>query len=213
MTKIIESLHSEDFSIVDKTLKALGFEQGISGGFERCHVLMPRVSGSSRYYVVGLSWNPINGYILLMDPSGEILARKRVGYITSIGLRQLKASGDDAIVIDSVVGTGTGTQEARFYILNIDKQLSEVWEGLSYKYEYPLALAPESNYKISACIRFVARDDDKSYDLIHTLWRTTYSYREDSQTLSVIGTTETTNTYVLRNNKFVPISEPSKGER
>ena len=202
--KVAEALSSENISVVDKTLKYLGIEQGIIGGFKRFQVLQPSIGRSTPSYIFGLSWVPYKGYILLMDSAGSILGKREVGYLKSVGLRQLEQSGDDAVVAETIFGTGTGFEDDHYYIFKVKKEgLFQAWEAISYKNVYLLGANPNENFEIAASIRFEDLNNDGIDELIYNIYETRYLYNLKTQKLSVARTERSTKVYTLKDNKYV----------
>lgn len=203
-TKVVEALSSGDFSVVDNTLKYLGYEQGIGGGFKRFQVLQPSMRRSAPFYIFGLSWIPYKGHIVLMDSAGNILGKREVGYIKSVCLRQLEESGDDVLVVDAIFGTGTGFEEDHYYVFKVRKEgLLQAWEAISYKNVYLLAANPKENFEITASIRFEDLNNDGIDEVIYSIHETRYLYNLKTQKLSVMKTKRSTRAYVLKDDKYV----------
>lgn len=201
---IIASLRSDNVTIVDKTLKLLGFEHGMSGGFSRFQVLQPWIEKTNRLFIFGLSWSRYDGYLVLLNSEGSIFGKYRVGYIKSISLRQVKEEGDDVIIVDTIAGTGSGIREDRYYIFTINNgALNKIWEGLSYKHEFPMAASPEGNIKITTSINFEDLDNDNTYELIYTINETKYFYNSKTNELSIIKTVKSSKVYIFKNNKYI----------
>jgi hypothetical protein len=197
--KIIDSLRSDNPKIVDATIKSLGIEKGVSGGFKKCQVVQPWVGRSNNSFVLALSWDPPDGYIIYLDSSGRIVSKVRSGYIKGIGLHekdQLRVV--DLIIVDGRVGYGSGFIEDRFQIFAIDKEgLNKIWEGISYLEDIYM-----QGKTVDGIIGFEPSSNN-TYDLKYDYKVKRYDYNKDTKEFVVEQIETFSNTYTMENDKFI----------
>lgn len=200
VSRLIDSLGSSNNEVVDRTIKSLGIARGNSGGFKKFQVIWPWVGNSAGSFILTLSWDPPDGYILYMDHSGKILSRVKTGYVKSIGLQEKdRLVSSDLIIVDGRVGYGSGFAEDKFQIFSIDKNgLSKAWEAVSYLDDVYM-----QGKVINGAIKFERfSGQDTSYSLTYDATVESYNYNPITNQFSLDRTQRVSDTYVLIDGKF-----------
>jgi hypothetical protein len=197
--RIIDSLRSDKPEIVDATIKSLGIEKGFSGGFKKCQVIQPGVGRSNNLYVLALSWDPPDGYILYLDASGRVLSKVRAGYVKGIGLYEMdQLRAVDLIIVDGRVGYGSGFVEDKFQIFSIDKEgLNKIWDGISYLEDIYM-----QGKTVKGIIGFEPSSNN-TYDLKYDYRVKKYNYNKGTKEFVVEKIEAFSNTYTMKNGKFI----------
>lgn len=210
---IFDSLRSPDPDIAEKTLKSLGLDKGALG-LSKVQVLSTRnklflqpccKKLTQDLFVIAISWEgPYDGYLVLMDSSGNVSGKKRVGYVKSFYLHPLQEDSNDVLVVDAIKGTGTGVEEDQFSVFSIiSSGFDDRWNGLSYEKSFPLQVAPDQNYEIKGTLTFDDVNSDGIQEIIHTMKRIQYSFDSNTQKLSPTKVDKETKVYKLENGKYV----------
>lgn len=202
---VIDSLRSTDPKMVERASKSLGLERGALG-LSKVQVLQPCCSkSSSAIFVIALSWEgPIDGYLVLMDSSGKVVEKQRIGYVKSVSLRPLQSEYNDNLIIDAIKGTGSGIRVDWFYIFSLTNiGFHELWNGLSYDKSFPFDMALGQTYEIKGAIDFDDLNDDGIKELIYSKKKIHYSFDPQTQKLSPSKTEKTIEVYKLENGKYV----------
>lgn len=206
---IVDSLRSNDPNKIEKACRLLGLERG-AVGLSKIQFLQPSVRRSlPTNYIITICWEArVDGYLMIVDSRGKVLARKSVGFIKSTCLRSLKEGGDDVLVIDAIRGTGTGVREDRFSIVAVsNKGLDVLWEGLSYRQTFLRQLAPDKNHETKCSITFEDIDGDGIDEIIYEIKRIKYSYNSETHRLLPEGEEKTTEVYKLIGGKYEFLKE------
>ncbi|MFH1148747.1 MAG: hypothetical protein V1736_13740 [Pseudomonadota bacterium] len=210
--EVINSFRNPDASVVDKTIKYLGIERGISGGFKKYEVLQPWLGSSKSVFLFGLSWEPPDGYIVMLDDEGKVLSKAKTGYIKSIGLHESDGLDSiDLVVVDATVGYGSGFREDKFQIYSIrGDSLEKIWEGVSYLQDVMF-----QSKTVEGSISFEIGSDNVDYVLKYDTRTRKYSFNTKTRTWSEHKLEHQSQKYVLEDGKFVnmPNSSSATGER
>lgn len=212
--EILEGLRSSDSDIVDKTCKSLGLDRGASG-LSKVQVLFPCCAKSDNSLaVLTISWEgPIEGYIILMGPKGNVIDKYIVGYIKNISLYPLHLEFNDDLIIDAIKGTGTGIRIDQFYIFSIvNQRFKELWSELSYEKSFPLAVAKEKNYEINGTLNFEDVDGDGIKEIIYGTKYTKYIFNARSQKLLPSKSERKVKVYKLTEGKYVVLQKQKRGQ-
>ena len=202
--EVLEGLRNANPDIVEKTCKSLGLDRGASG-LSKVQVFFPCCAKADNSLAVfSISWEgPTNGYIILMDPKGDVIDKKRVGYIKNISLNPLRPESSDDLIIDAIKGTGTGMRDDLFYIFSISNQgFKELWSELSYEKSFPLAMAKGKNYEIKGTVVFEDIDGDDIKEIIYSTRRTKYHFNVRSQKLLPSKSERKVMVYKLTEGKY-----------
>jgi hypothetical protein len=206
---IISSLRSQDPVIVENSCKRLGLVRGALG-LSKVQVLHPYFTKSSRFlFIIALSWEgPRDGYLILMDLKGNLLAQQKVGYIKSVSLRPLQIDGDDNLVVDVIRGMGTGVREDQFIILSITNfGFRNLWVGLSYEKSFPGQLSQHNNYELKGFLRFDDLNNDGLQEVIYSAKRIEYTFDSLTKKLIPFKIKERTEVYGLKEGKYLFLRE------
>lgn len=209
---ISNSLKSGDPATIENICKSLGLPRR-SLGLSKVQVLEPHIAKSPTPSVIlAISWEgPIDGYVLLLDPSGKVLGKEQVGSLKSLCLRSLERGGSDVLIVDAIKGTGTGTEEDHFRIFSItDKVFIDVWDRLSYEKSFPMQAAPDQNYEVKASMHFDDINNDGIQEIIYTSKKLQYSFDSRTQKLLPGKVEQLTEVYVLEKGKYVLKDSGSK---
>ena len=201
---IIDNLSSKEPSIVEKTFQSFTLERGILG-LSGIRFLYPWIIESDkRLLVTAISWEgPYDGYIILIDSVGNVLDKKRVGYIKYVSLRANKIGGNDILVLDAK-SSGTGFEQDHYMIFAISSnRFDNIWNELSYEKSFPLNLAPDQNYEIKSSLDFDDVNNDGIQEILYTMTKLKYSFNTYTKKLSPGKTEKTTKVYKLVNGKYI----------
>ncbi|NIR17922.1 MAG: hypothetical protein GWN86_30090 [Desulfobacterales bacterium] len=204
---IVDSLRSGDPSAIERACKALGVECA-APGFAGVRVILPCCSEKLRpLTLIGISFeDPVDGYLLLISDSGKVIDKKRVGYIKALGARSLLSGDEDAVVVDSKVGAGTGFAESRFTVFGLsEKGFEELWQGASRVSSFPLLAEPAENYELSGLLGFEDADGDGVFEILYTNIKKKYSYDKKREKLLPGDIEEVTVIYKLIDGKYEPM--------
>jgi len=196
VTHILTSLGSSKETVVDKTIKSLGIERGIRGGFEKFQVLQP--SQDSNLYIIALSWNPPDGYLLLLNSEGRVLSKMKTGLIKSISLSELtRGERGDLIVIDCITDYGSSYNKDMYRIYSIKgDELHMIWEGIS-----SLSDIYVQNNEITGLLKLISSGDSTYLHYYFTTKR--YAYDKMKNKWSIDDTGADTEDYIYNNGHFI----------
>jgi hypothetical protein len=200
INQLLDGLKSDDPKMVDKTIKDLGIEQGISGGFSKYEILRPWINKNDRYILI-LSWDPPAGYLLLLDQHGRVLSKVKSGRIKSACLREIDNKHEDILVIESNVGFGSGYGKDTYQIYAVRQDnLTKLWEDIAHLDDVYM-----QNKIIDGNIAFVPSSDHAADNLIYSFTEKKFMY--DKQKKDWVEESKETfkKIYRFENDKFVSI--------
>ena len=166
--ELINALLDRDSAVIDSISNALGLDRDASG-LESVRCLYPHiVNTDGPTVVVAMSWSgPTDGWLLSLGSDGEMLGQRRVGYFKSIALRPFSSARSDNVVLDCIVGTGTGSRIDSFYVFSLENAFSLIWSGLSYESSFPGVVSPEDNYEKMCFLAFQDLNSDHVDELLY----------------------------------------------
>jgi len=190
ISNLMSSIKCGDNKIIDSTIKSLGIEKGIGGGFKKCQILQPWLPESKDIYILALSWDPPDGYILFIDESSKVISKFKTGYVISLMLQEKDdLASPDLLIVNGTTAYGSGYRKNMFKIFSISKNgLNIIWEGISYLNDIYV-----EGKKIYGEIAFDRNPDHGTYKLKYDTITENYSYNEETKTFVIIEKETKTN--------------------
>lgn len=142
---------------------------------------------------MGLSWEgPLGGALLVYDKDKELIAKRGIGYIKKLYLKDLTGDRISEIVCETTPGTGTGWRLERIEVYSLrNEELKDLFLGVSFEGNWVNPpVVPDGPNELEAKFSFEDIDNDGNLEIIRYPKKTFLKYNKRENKYDIISVKE-----------------------